>query len=171
MKHYMIDEKRVKRIVNRKLRKNILRIDYMLDWLPFDKKVYIAFYKLHQIDFTSIRLYLYFWEPFEKLSKTFKKNNCDNWELVRNYKKGCLTPGLVEIYFDECINDKLIQTLIRKHYGYELGKVDSLSLDMIFVFEKDKDITICHLYDDRGFRFFHLDQNYMLPPTTIHKKP
>ena len=90
--------------------------------------------------------------------KILRKNQTSNYSLIRNYKRGCKTPGLLEIYFDEYLDVNFFRTLIKKHYGYELGKTDSLSLDLIFLFEKDKDVVICHLYDDRGFQIFYLSQ-------------
>lgn len=47
-----------------------------------------------------------------------------------------------------------------KHYDYELGKADSLNIDMVFIFENENenDVTVCHLYDDRGFQIFYLNR-------------
>ena len=149
----------VQKVIYRKVRRNIAWAEYDLQWIPFNKKIDFALDRLKQIPFTRLKVILLFWEEYEDVQKIFKRNHICNYSLIRDYKVGRRTPGMIELHYDECFDEKLIRTLIKKHYGYELGKKDSLSLDLIFVFEKDKDVTICHLYDDRGFQVFYLDQN------------
>ena len=141
----------VRKVIYRKVRKNIAWAEYDVQWIPFNKKIDFALNRLKQIPFSRLKVLLSFWEEYEKLQKILVNNR---HSLIRDYKAGRKTPGLIEIYFDECFDEKLIRTFIKKHYGYELGKASSLNLDMVFVFEKEEDVTICHLYDDRGFQIF-----------------
>lgn len=152
------DYKFVRRIIYRKLRKNIAWAEYDQQRISFNKKIDFALNRLKQVPFSRLKVIIPFWEKYEALQKIL--GSC-NHTLIRDYKVGRstprFTPGLIEIYYDECFDDKLIYTLIKKHYGYELGKDDSLHMEMIFVFEKDDDVTICHLYDDRGFHIFFMN--------------
>ena len=141
----------VRNVIYRKVRKNIAWAEYDVQWIPFNKKIDFALNRLKQIPFSRLKVLLSFWEEYEKLQKILVNNR---HSLIRDYKAGRKPPGLIEIYFDECFDEKLIRTFIKKHYGYELGKASSLNLDMVFVFEKEEDVTICHLYDDRGFQIF-----------------
>ena len=147
----------VRKIIYRKVRKNIVWAEYDLQWVSFNKKIDFALDKLKQIHFSELKIIMSFWGKFDVIQKIFEKNNCHNYSLVRKYKTGCLTPGLIEIRYSKSIDDNLMRTLIRRHYGYELGKPDGLNMDLVFIFKRDNDATICHLYDDRGFHVFHLN--------------
>lgn len=50
---------------------------------------------------------------------------------------------------------------VKRNNGAPDGTGDSplyhVNLDMVFVFEKEEDVTICHLYDDRGFQIFFVN--------------
>lgn len=87
------------------------------------------------------------------------KYNCHNSKFIREYKIGHQTPGQLEICFENCMDEKFIRAMIKTHNGYELGKPNSLSLDLVFAFENGDDITICHLYDDRGFYYYYVNLN------------
>lgn len=171
MKCKTLDYSFVQKVIYRKVRKNIAWAEYDQQWLPFNKKIDFALNRLKQIHFSRLKVILLFWEKYEVVQKTFKRNHICNYLLIRDYKMGRRTPGMIEIHFDECFDEKLIRTLIKKHYGYELAKEDSLCIDLIFVFETDGAVTIYHLYDDRGFQVFYLDQNYVFPSTITYKKP
>ena len=158
MNYNTLDYSFVQKVIYRKVRRNIAWAEYDLQWISFNRKIDFALNRLKQISFSRLKVIISFWEESEVVLKILRKNQTSNYSLIRNYKRGCKTPGLLEIYFDEYLDVNFFRTLIKKHYGYELGKTDSLSLDLIFLFEKDKDVVICHLYDDRGFQIFYLSQ-------------
>ncbi len=151
----IFDDTFVSKVVRRKIRKNIVQASFDLDWLSFDVKVNFAFNRLNEIPYTKVRILISFWEKFENIQSFLQSSNCKNWKLLREHKFGKKKPGQLEIYFENCIDEKFILSMIKKHYGYELGKPESLSLELVFVFQNMDDITICHLYDDRGFNFFY----------------
>lgn len=153
-----LDYSFVQKVIYRKVRRNIAWAEYDLQWISFNRKIDFALNRLKEFSFSRLKVIISFWEEYEVIQKILRNNRISNYSLIRNYKRGCKKPGLLEIYFDECLDVNLFRTLIKKHYGYELGKTDSLSLDMIFIFENDKDVAICHLYDDRGFHIFYLNQ-------------
>jgi hypothetical protein len=158
MNYNTLDYSFVQKVIYRKVRRNIAWAEYDLQWISFNRKIDFALNRLKEFSFSRLKVIISFWEEYEVIQKILRKNRISNYSLIRNYKRGCKKPGLLEIYFDECLDVNLFRTLIKKHYGYELGKADSLSLDMIFIFENDKDVAICHLYDDRGFHIFYLNQ-------------
>lgn len=157
MYNKIFDYSFVQKVIYRKVRRNIAWAEYDQQRIPLKKKIDFALNRLKQTPFSRLKVIISFWEKYEKIQKVLKVNHICNYSLVRDYKVGRKTPGLIEIYFDERFDEKLIYTMIRKHYGYELGKAGSLSLDLVFVFEKDDNVTICHLYDDRGFQIFYLN--------------
>lgn len=158
MNNKIFDYSFVQKVIYRKVRRNIAWAEYDQQRIPFNKKIDFALNRLKQIPFSKLKVIISFWEEYEIIQKILGKNQISNYSLIRNYKRGRKTPGLIEIYFDECFDVNLIRTFIKKHYGYELGKADYLNIDMCFIFENDKDVTICHLYDDRGFQIFYLNQ-------------
>lgn len=155
MKNSIEDNLFIIKVLKRKLRRNIVRIEYDMEWLSFEKKVTFATQKIRQIPFSKAKMMISFWEPSDKILSVLKSCNCNDWNILREYN-GKQTSGLIEVYFEHKINEHPLETIIRKHYGYELGKKDVLSLDLIMAFEKDNKITISHLYDDRGFRIYEL---------------
>ena len=48
----------------------------------------------------------------------------------------------------------VLSALLYAAYGTGDSPLYHVNLDMVFVFEKEEDVTICHLYDDRGFQIF-----------------
>ena len=66
---------------------------------------------------------------------------------------GKSTPGLIDIYFEKGdFNNDFFRDILTKHYGYELAKNDMLSVCLFYAIETETEITLFHLYDDRGFR-------------------
>lgn len=145
------------KILRRKLRRNIVKASFDMDWLSFEAKVNFACNRLKQIPFTKGRLLVSFWEKTDTILHFLQSNNCNNWKLLREYKLGRQTPGRLEIYFENSLDENLVYSIIKKHYGYELAKPDSLSLDLVFELCDSDDKTICHLYDDRGFSYYYVN--------------
>lgn len=147
----------MQKILKRKIRKGIVQASFDLEWLSFEAKVNFACNRLLSTHFTQVKIFVSFWEKTEILQRLLTVHNCSNWEIIRDYKVGRYTPGQLEICFEESMDVKFVHSLIKKHYGYELGKPDGLNLDVVFAFENGNDKTICHLYDDRGFHVFYVN--------------
>ncbi len=158
MNNKILDYSSVQKVIYRKVRRNIAWAEYDQQWIPFNKRIDFVLNRLKQIPFSRLKLIITFWEEYEVIQKILRRNDISNYSLIRNYKRGRTTPGIMEIYFDDCFDENLIRTFIKKHYGYELGKADSLNIDMVFIFKNENDVTVCHLYDDRGFQIFYLNR-------------
>ncbi len=156
MKYSITDNSFIKKVLSRKLRRNIAVCEYDMEWLSFDRKVEFASQKMKSITFDKAKMLISFWEPNEKMRCLMK--DYANWTILREYK-GHPTTGLLEVNFNNKIDSPLLDTIIRKHYGYELGKTNVLDIDLVLAFEDKNKIKICHLYDDRGFRIYEMERS------------
>lgn len=144
------------KILKRKLRRNVVKAAYDLEWLSFDRKVSFAYDMLTSIPYTKGRIIIMFWEKTELMIRLLESFCCDNWKIQRSYIMGRVTPGIIELPLYERTNKDVLHSLITKQFGFEHGKKDSLSLQLCVAFEDEVYLKILHLYDDRGFYLYEV---------------
>ncbi len=153
MNKTIIDDSFLKKLLYKKYKSNFVYYrECNLERLSFVKKVEYAVSKLSILPFNKARLIINYWEDIKQIIPIFEKHKIHNYQIQREYK-GKSISGTINVYFDKGeFNEGFIREIITKHYGYELGKKDIVDVCLYYAIETEKEVTIIHLYDDRGFR-------------------
>ena len=111
---------------------------------------------LTSMSYTKGRLIILFWEKAELMTQLLESCCCEEWKILRNYIKGRVTPGIIELPLSGKTNKEILYSLITKQFGFEQGKKDSFSLQLCVALEGEVYLKILYLYDDRGFYLYEV---------------
>ena len=126
-----------------------------LEKLYFKQKVEFTVSRLASLPYNEARLMIQFWEDKNRIMKILNKHSIHNYKFQRDYY-GLYTPGILDIFFQKGeFKNLFLKDIITKHYGFELAQKDSLNIMMFYTTSTSKEISVIHIYDDRGFREYY----------------
>lgn len=144
----------LKRVFERKLRKGLARIQVWLNRMSFSDKILFVVDRLSEIRFNEARMILEYWESTSEIVEFLENFLSIKYEIVRKYKMGNLTPGLINIYFFGSFDPVFLRIFITKHFGYELNRSRAWNVWPLLAIDTDTQIIAIKLFSNREFQEF-----------------
>ena len=144
----------LKRVFERKLRKGLARIQVWLNRMSFNDKILFVVDRLSEMRFNEARIILEYWESTNEIVELLENFQAIKYEIVRKYKMGNLTPGLINIYFFDSFDPVFLRIFITKHFGYEPNRRAAWNVWPLFAIDTDTQIVAIKLFSNREFQEF-----------------
>ncbi len=142
----------LKRIFERKLRRGLVRMQVWLNRMSFKGKVQFVVDKLSEMRFNEARIILEHWENTSEIVDFLEKFQIKKYEIVRKYKMGHLTPGLINIYFFDDFDSAFLRIFIIKHFSYEAARPGAWNLWPLLAIDTTSQIIAIKLFSNREFQ-------------------
>lgn len=139
-------------VLRRRITSNVVRLCYVTETLSMANKIKYVVRHISGIRYEKAKVCIVNWEKVERLVKILRECKISTYKIIREYKDGICKNGEIDVHFEASqIDQKFLDRLVRRHFGYDFSLPHSISVCPIFVFETKYELMIIHLYDDRGF--------------------
>lgn len=153
MKGYSIyNDAFLKRVFDRKLRKGLVHIQGSMACMSFNGKIQFVVDRLSEMRFNKARIILEYWEKTSEIVALLDKFQIKDFEIVRTYKMGYLTSGLIDIYFIDSFDPAFLRIFITKHFSYEQSKSGAWNVWPLLAIDTDSQIIAIKLFSNREFQ-------------------
>ena len=144
----------LKRVFNRKLRKGLARIQCSMACMSFTDKIQFVVDRLSDMRFNVARMILEYWEDTNEVVALLERFQIRNYEVVREYRMGSVTPGIINIYFSKSFDSSFLKVFITKHFGYESAKKRAWDVWPLLAIDTDTQIVAIKLFSNSEFHEF-----------------
>ena len=141
----------LKRVFNRKLRKGLAHIKGSTACMSFKDKIQFTVDRLSDIRFKVARMILEYWEDTNEIVALLERFQIRNYEVVREYRVGCVTPGIINVYFSKSFDPSFLKVFITKHFSYEQSKSGAWNVWPLLAIDTDTQIIAIKLFSNREF--------------------
>ena len=141
----------LKRVFERKLRKGLVHIQGSMACMSFNDKIQFVVERLSEMHFKEARIILEHWEYTSEIVALLEKFQIKDFEIVREYKMGRLTPGIINIYFFNYFDPAFLRVFITKHFSYESARAGAWNVWPLLAIDTDIQIVAIKLFSNSAF--------------------
>lgn len=151
MKIDITDNSALKRIFKRKITKNVVTCNPVLDGLTQKQKEEYVKKRLEEIRFSNARVVIEYWCSDYDLETVLKVANVD-YQVIETFYFDGIKPGRVEVNLSGGVMyNEFVDSLISFHYSTSTYKPYATFVWSYFAFETEYGFRGMHVYDNNGF--------------------
>lgn len=142
----------LKHVLDRKLRKGLVHIQGSMACMSFYDKIQFVVERLSEMRFNEARIILEHWEDTSEIVALLEEFQIKDFEIVRVYKMGYLTPGVINIYFLDYFDPAFLRVFIAKHFRYEPARAGAWNVWPLLAIDTATQIIAIKLFSNREFQ-------------------